>query len=288
MKRIVFPFEVCMDNRNAFVYASKLAYVLNTELILLNTFESHSEKEDRQRWNELQEEILGLQGYYQNEYSNSEDNIGIKHSLRCSQNQLLNEIFNTISKEPVELIVLNMPYYQTETKEITGEVMQEILEYTSVPVLMVPENKNYQPINKIVFATDFNTIIKDETNLNNALHLAKLFSAKIHFLHVVNAEKPEYEDKGMLERIAKLVKESDKFSYSKEKGTDLLQTVTKYVRGREIDLVVLVKQKRDIFESLFHDEFTRQLTLYSKVPIYILKESQRFSIDQIKQTTLFN
>ena len=79
MKRILFPFEVSMDNRNGFVHAVKLARKLGKDIVLLNAVvsipaedETDFKEQVRKNWIAAQDEVLGLQGYYLREYTGGE------------------------------------------------------------------------------------------------------------------------------------------------------------------------------------------------------------------------
>ena len=188
---------------------------------------------------------------------------------------MLNEVFEIISKEPVALIALNIPHNEESSQQLTGYVLNEILEFSPIPVLLVPEQNRFQPIKKIVFATDFHTLNKEGFSVKNALMLAKIYNAKLHFLHLVNANEPEHDDGGIYKMVKELIDQSDRFSYSKKKCTDVIQSISQFVNENHPDMSIIVKQKRDFLKTVFLEDYIQQASIYSKIPVYILKDNQR-------------
>lgn len=295
IKSILFPFESHRDNRNAFVYAAKLARKWNTEIIMLASCSTPSkdssnpgqhEQSVRSAWAEVNDEIQGLQGYYLSRHANAHKDLKIKFEYRFVERPLLNEIFEIMAKEPIGAVVLNQPRSKSSFDRILNRDIKEVLEFGTVPVMLIPEGEHYQSIKKIVYAADFYELKNEVTGLNNTIALAELYHSKVHFLHVSSGQSIRLTKNGIYDKVKALVEENADYTYSTESGNDVLKAASTFIKENTVDLVVVVKQTSESFNALFHNEFTDQLYLSLKKPVFFLKESQTLKT-HLRQSTHF-
>ena len=63
-------------------------------------------------------------------------------------------------------------------------------------------------------------------------------------------------------------------AYHFEKGSDTEAVITKFAVKHDIDLIVMVRRKNDLFANLFGSSITKEMALHAKIPVLIIPESQ--------------
>jgi hypothetical protein len=99
---------------------------------------------------------------------------------------------SVILKEKVENKTYTMVMIQGHTEQDTwlnDSVNMSVVENVPCPVYIIPPNSKYQPLNKVVYATDYKE--EDLTTLKSLLNLAKPLDPEIIALHISNDDKFE-------------------------------------------------------------------------------------------------
>jgi nucleotide-binding universal stress UspA family protein len=284
LKKILFPYELAADNRNAFMHAAKIANLTNAELIVLNVcnFEAECdigeliyEKKLQKRLEEVSDEVLGLKAEYMYEYSD-ESNAIIHIDYEVVYGNIKSEILEFLKRKKIDLVVITSPEEERDEIQLTGNNLKTIFNSVDTPILVVPEHDNYSPIQKIGYATDLHRMKDSGSILSFAIHFAELFKAHTHFIHVSTEGKlSSIDDKDTFAVIEKLIKTSpSKYSFEVIRGEGVIQAVSKFIKKCPVDLVIVIKQNSIFFKAMFHESFTNQFSLYSKEPILILHERE--------------
>lgn len=279
MKKILFPYELGSDNRNAFMHAAKIASLTQAELIILNVYTDDIDYEItaeryknilKTRLLKVADEVSGLKSEFVQKNLNSK----LKLDYKVVFGTVKLEIIKTVKKDKIELIVITAPYEKKEDIQLTGNNLKSLFNDVEVPILVVPENHEYSEIKRIGYATNLNRMKNSTPILQFATEFTKLFGAKTHFMHVSsNGKLSKIEDKKTYDLIEKLQQQyPNRYSFEVLVGNNVISAVSEYIKKWPIDLVIVIKQNRNFFEAMFHESFTNQFSLYSKEPILILHE----------------
>jgi nucleotide-binding universal stress UspA family protein len=283
MRKIVLPYELGIDNKNAFIHAAKIARKTRAELIILHAFtfdldEDFTkvvyERKLRKRWAEIVDEISTLKGEYISNYCQTEDNFNLRIKYMVVFGHIKTEILDFLKKEQIDLLVVTIPFEKTEDVELCGDNLKSLFNVIRTPVLLIPEHHAYTPISRIAYATDLRRLKGAESMLDYVIQFARLFQAKIQFIHISeDGQLSHIEDKETLLRIKILVRrDPEKYVFRTVRGKNMIEEVSRFVKKNQIDLVTVIKQDRNFFERMFHESFTNQISLYSKEPILILHD----------------
>ncbi|MFH1321278.1 MAG: universal stress protein [Bacteroidota bacterium] len=283
MKKILFLHKMGIDSRHPFSYAAKIARESLAELIILHTFtfdvddditEVQYKKKLKHRWIEVINDVMNLKSFYIQEREKKEDDLKLKFGYRITYGKLKSEILEILKEEAIDLIVYPLPNNNTTT-ELTDILLRSLFESTEVPVLVVPDHHSFLLVNKILYATDFQSTGKSRQLLDYTIKFAGIFNADIHFLHVSkNGDPVSISNKEEYQQIQDIIKADDKHKLDILHGNSVLREISQYVNDNDISLVIVVKHGRNFIESLFHQSFTNQITFRTREPILVLHETQ--------------
>lgn len=234
----------------------------------------------RRRWLDVVQEISALKAEYVSKYAKG-DQLNLKFSYRIVFGNMVTEMERLLVKEKVDMVVLNIPEYEQITSEFRGVALQKLLEKIEIPVLTVPGDHGYSPIEKIAYATDLRRVKSSADMLTLVEDLVQRFHSKLHFVHVSKSGKlTDVQDKLTLRLMeSKTRLQPEKFCFEVVKSDHPLKAMSEFVKKREIDLVIVIRQTRNFFEAMFHESFSNQISLYSKEPVLILNDRTIFTED---------
>lgn len=285
MKKILFPFETNKTIYNdAFVYAVKFARNFRAELVMLNVFElkvgdSITRKEldslIKEYWIKAYKEIIRFNSYYIKSHARIDSEIKIKFDYRFHHGILSHEMKSIFSAEEIDLLVMPVPDQKEGSKKLMEIIHNEVSERNNTSVLLVPVKETYRTINKIVFVADFNKLNHFRHYFTEIIRLANIFDAHVHFLHLSSAENVYLpEDSDVFASIAQIIKNNNNHKLWNLHGKDLSSKVMEYVAINQVRLVTMVRHQLHFPETLFHKNYSDDISLKSSVPVLILKEME--------------
>ncbi len=155
---------------------------------------------------------------------------------------------------------------------IVGSVTADIMYNANVPVLVVPKDtpkKNLAAISNVLYATNFDE--KDFVAIDKLLNLLEPFSIKLTCVHVGEPRRNGW-DLARLEGMKELLRkkyETKNFQCLLLEGSDLLESIEKYIAASDIDMLSLTTRKRNMIARLFNPSFAREMVFHSKTPLLV-------------------
>lgn len=154
---------------------------------------------------------------------------------------------------------------------LQDSVNMNVVRNVPCPVFIIPRDARYQPMRKIIYATDYNE--EDIATLKNLIELTKPFDSEILALHISNDD--EFEKQLMSEGFAALL--SEKTGYNKvsvkiiadDGGKDAVESLVNEAEKAKANLIVVLRENRNFFERLFKSSFTAQLIKEAQLPILV-------------------
>lgn len=186
---------------------------------------------------------------------------------------------SAILKENVENKTYDMVMLQSNADQgfwIQNSVIMDVVRNVPCPVYIITPDARYQPIKKIIYATDYNE--EDITTLKNLIELAKPFDPEILALHISNAD--EFDKKLKSEGFARML--SEKTAYNKvsvkmiveEDGKDAVESLVNEAENAKANLIVVLKENKNFFERLFKSSFTAELVKNTQLPILVFHKAE--------------
>jgi nucleotide-binding universal stress UspA family protein len=271
MQTILVPVDFSPVSRNAAVYAAELARLFNSRLVLFHAYMLPTPvsevpyvmvtADEMQQENEafLKKEADQLRTTY---------NIQIDSLVRIG---IASDEIKELSKEQTaDLIVMGMKGAGGLDK-IIGSTTTNVIRKAKTPVLIIPHDAGYKPIQQITYASDFSykTSISLFTPL---LKIAKTLGAKIQVLHV-------QKDTAKIEELAGRKSTERAFSgYDHEfvnvTNNSVTQGINEYLQQHTSELLVMVAHTHTFFERIFSKSRTAAMAYETKIPLLVLQDKE--------------
>lgn len=154
---------------------------------------------------------------------------------------------------------------------LVGSNTTAIAKKSKVPVLIIPAECKYTPLEEIVIACDFKKVA-ETTPVEPIKALLDETKAKLFILNVTEGGRsitPEVSQESLL--IETLFQQYQP-SYHFLEGDDFAEVINEFSSKHEIDLIITMPKKHGLFEKLFRRSHTKMLAFHSHVPLMVVHE----------------
>lgn len=274
MKQILFPTDFSDNSNQAFPYALDLAYLLDAELTLFNSYKMpHSKSNllvsmtDRMRQDSIDElEKMKTQAISNEKYKN----LNIKIEVRVGG--FVSQIPKIATNCNTNLIVMGTKGASGIKEMVIGSNTLEVIQTSHCPVLAVPEKAQNAKVDKIAMAVDLKKI-KDPEQLSPLLQMAEICRASIEFVHVMHPDETSstedrFKEIMLLENMASEIPSNINIITD----TDIIQGLSRYMEKGKPGMLAMLSRKHSLFERLFTSSITNKLSFRSEIPLLIMDE----------------
>lgn len=172
------------------------------------------------------------------------------------------------------LVVMGTRGKSQKDLDLIGSVTGEVIDISKVPILAIPENvpyNNLSVIRNVAFATSFDQ--KDLVAFDKFMNLMQGFNS-IH-IHVFNisTSKNEWNEirlTGVVEYFKKQYPNIS-ISYSVLDDGDLLLSIEKFVRSKEIEMIALGTHRRSVLARIFNPSIARKMLFHTNTPLLVIR-----------------
>ena len=182
-----------------------------------------------------------------------------------------NEIHAYVKDHPTDLVVVASHKKSGLDRWIEGLNAYDIAKEAGCSVLVIPDTVIYNPLKKIVFATDFRNL-GDFHILDPLREIVKQSETRFLMLHIYSEKKTSPHDRYMMNSILNDYFDSRQYNYYFLEHNDPAEGIEEFVQGYRADMLALVSQERGFFDKLFHKSVTKQMIIHSELPLLILHE----------------
>lgn len=181
-------------------------------------------------------------------------------------------IHTVLSTSDIDLVVMGTKGSHDILEKLVGSMSAEVIRFSKIPVLMVPENVQSLNIGSMAFAADLKEI-KDTSKLDMLVFFAKASGAELTVFHFSN----EYDD-GHLEELAREnMKLMDKLKGIKVNYASLdEQTVSdgilKFIEKYKIDMLAMYPRHHGLWDRIIHTSTTKKIAMRIKIPLLTIHE----------------
>lgn len=184
---------------------------------------------------------------------------------------LVGSIVKFIRDEQVNLVVMGTQGASGLKKAIVGTIAARIIEKSTVPVLLVPEQFEWRPPKKIVLVTNYHH--DDLTAMATSGELAGLYNALVEIVHFADVLADKEQGVAAFdEYIAGLRMKFPDIEpaasiLSVYSVTDALETLHERV---PYDILVMVRHKQKFLERFFAESCTRHMAYLTRKPLLVV------------------
>ncbi len=185
---------------------------------------------------------------------------------------------SAILKEKVDNKTYDIVMLQSNTEQnfwMQNSAIMEVVRNVPCPVYIIPPDARYNPLEKIIYATDYSE--EDIPTLKSLIELAKPFDPEILALHI--SDDDEFDKKLKSEGFARML--GEKTGYNKVSvmmiteadGKDPVESLVKEAEKAKANLIVVLKENENFFERLFKSSFTAELINSTQLPVLVFHKA---------------
>ncbi|GGG84406.1 hypothetical protein GCM10007415_16960 [Parapedobacter pyrenivorans] len=176
-----------------------------------------------------------------------------------------------VEQHAVSMIVMGIAGLSDIENTLIGRNTMAVAESGAAPLLIVPRNHVFRPVNKVVYATDLKNVAY-VTPSASIIRLASQLHAETHVVHVDAATQGQTPDKilGKQEILNMLESLHPIFEVISE-HMDKAEGIFDYVKKHQIDLILMASRNYGFFQRLFHSSVSKKLLNIADVPVVLLK-----------------
>ncbi len=287
MKKILVAVDFSEHTDVACNYAFEMAKVNKAEICLFHTY-----------FDKIVPSTSGIPDSFGiNPYVNPEFNSEIEQNAKTKILELKNELIVRLQTENVSGVTIDTfvsgsdfetdlfdfcdDYHPSfviigtkgkgESINIFGNAANKIIDDLRFPVIALPEINNYPGIKNLMFVTDLHD--SDDVLIRRTFNMLEQFDVKIYCVHVV--EKSDYLKAYSKMEDLKLIYDKEvqaaKFDCDVLEGSNKQDEIDTFIKENNIDLIVFLPHKTNIFQRLFGQTLTKQYLFETNLPLLAVR-----------------
>ncbi len=272
MKNILVPLDFTDASENALAYAKSFAKALDAKVTLLHAYHTIPANPDfpsEGHQLELDERRTRAQ---QNLDSRCSDvnNEGVECDYINEEGYARDSILAYADQSDPDLIIMGTESMSPFDKIIFGTITGKVLKKVSCPILVIPQEANYQELTRMAFAIDYHE--NDLEDIQFMIPLAQMFQAELHVIRVASdANNLEFEDKLMADfkhKVDQAIGDNSIVWHLIKEGR-VVDQLEKYVNDTGINLISAAKSRMSPFLQVLFGSVTRKLFYHTNIPLLI-------------------
>ncbi len=272
MKKILFPTDFSTNAMNAFNYALHIADKIGAEITTLHTYEnpdlgrkSPSATVKQIQEYELQDQFDTYRKAAEQMRSQTEQEIlsQIKVDHVLKEGDLIDILKEMVALEKPEMIIMGTRGANTLKQLFIGSNTAKVIEALKLPVLAIPQNASYKPIQNIVYATDIEEL--NEVIIPKAYEFSQMLGAKMHIVHV-NTRHTQLAYQ-VIAQWEKKMSTIPNIYFEVVESNDVLTGINRYAKDHAIDMVAMLTHHRNFLDKLFSISYTQKAVFQTEIPL---------------------
>ncbi|MEL7341535.1 MAG: universal stress protein, partial [Bacteroidota bacterium] len=151
--------------------------------------------------------------------------------------------------------------------KVLGSVAARVIAKAHCPVLAVPAEASFQPIEQIVYGLAFSE--GDKNIIDFLLDFAQPMQASISCVHI-STEPNTLEEVELTEYRDLYGSEQTPVYFQMVEADELLHALQETISQVKADVLVMNTRERDLLEQLFDPSLTRAMLMYADLPLLAL------------------
>ncbi len=283
IKRIVIPTDFSDTAQNAFRHCLMLARQLDVPVTLLHAIYPEYETMDlpvmaaKATKDKVAAARIALQSFRDFGIAELQKRHAVvdlpEIDLDVEVGGAVSVIVNIARRDGAGLIVMGTQGQHNLVERAFGSVTTGVVERVDCPVLVIPEEADYQEVRIAAYATDLKA--GDSTHLEAAAEVLEAFHPILHIVHIAtkrtgNGAISLADIEAAEERFAHSlpVLQVQVHSIQEETVEEGLET---FVEDHAVDLLIMYAPHHTLLERVFQRSNTRRMAMKSHVPLLLIK-----------------
>ncbi len=273
MKRMIVLTDFSVESHNAGRYAAALAKEFEAAVILLNVTPLSVVVHDSMFASVMvtQAEILQQNRDLMDiEIDQLSKLHGQKITGLTKEGYIADIISDMVAEENIDLVVMGMKG-KGKSNSVFGSTTTALIRKSDFPVLVIPAEAEYTCIERITYASDFDTSIEMDS-FAALIKIAEKFSAAVSIIHVEKDGRFTAEEAiGKMKTSVQFSRFKPEFHSIREK--DVVTGINKFMEQNPCSLLTMVAHKHSLFERVFGKVHTKEMSIQTKIPLLVLQEN---------------
>lgn len=247
MNRILFPTDFSEISGNVLLKAQNLAQNLGSELTILHAYKEKSRlrtllqprKQKQKAWQKLSDFC-----------SVDEGKIPASFSLMLRPGEAVENIVKASLTGQYRYVVMGRKHAYENFRKLAGDKTAQVMSKAYCPTIILPEDCALDNVrNVLILGANYRHT--DQVVQQELLLLSMATQANLHYLDLHHNPTEWEHNKELLHKQSFLIQKNIPKDYA-------LESILEYVEDQEIDLLVMLGKRRNLFESLFEFGMTQR------------------------------
>lgn len=283
MKSILIPTDFSEAANNAYLYALHLANHLDLKVFVLYSYmtpvlstthggqpellQNIYDEIELSKFDKFKTNVAGLRTLAADNNLNADNIIFL-----FEEGPLVSSVKKIVEKEDIYAVVMGTMGATGISKSMIGTNTVDVIRNIRKPVLAIPKEARYKPIEKVTFTTLFRE--KDKPALAEIINLGQKIPFETYCLNVINNRDYLTDVLMQADEWGKIYDKSNlEFVFLEEEG-NVENTINKFLKENNIDILAIVKRNRNFFDRLIYSSLSNQFVFHSHIPIWVFHEEK--------------
>ena len=161
-------------------------------------------------------------------------------------------------------------------ERILGTNTANIINFSEVPVIAVPDNYRASSIKNILYASDIENL-KEE--LDEVISFVKPLNATVHLIHFLSFKQKmrKVDVEGIVKNVVNIYPVKISIE-SRDNGQSMIENLKTSIESiKPSMLVMFTEQNRNLFQQIFLSSDSAEYSFDAKVPVLVFKKRGRYS-----------
>lgn len=273
MKTLLVPTDFSKNANNALDYTISLAKNENIKIILLHAFTIPEASNDLSIEN-FAEQLLSKEKEIKKMMEVLCSKVSKTSNIKCESitkpGNPIEVIIEIAQKRKVNLLVMGTTGAKGIKEVFVGSNTYRVIDETSCPVLVIPENTPFEELKKIIYATDYHS--GDINALKQLTDIAAISNATIHVIHIADGEYTDFAENVFIEKYTAKIRKKINYpdiSFHLLHGEDIEEKLEEYLKKESANILALSTKHKNIFEKLLGKSITKKMTHHTEIPLMV-------------------
>lgn len=215
-------------------------------------------------------ELSALKDRAMSESTNSE------HAMKTifTTDSLIDSLIFAIGKQRIDLLVMGTKGATGAKEFLLGSNSVSVINKIKLcPVMLVPDNYEFETPGQIAFPTDFNRLYGEE--LLAIKKLAALHDSTINILHINGMDKLTDAQRNNFDILQEYLKDDKHTFYWKADYAKKEQAIMDFIKENNINILTMINYNQSFIERLTKEPVINKLGFHTEIPFVIIPRIER-------------
>lgn len=274
MKNILVPTDFSDSSKAAASYAIELAKTANAKITFFHVYHIPMITSEAAivmpTYENLEADSLGALQKFERELT-AEHSFSGQTNCVVKPGFLIDEMKDQISENEIDLVIMGINGLGKIAEILMGSNATIAIHNIDCPVLVIPNDSVYKPIKNIAFACDL-IKVKDTTAMDKIKNWTKTFNAHLHILNIVAPDEKTNVEKAIAGIQLESIFDNINHSLYFPENDDITYAINDFIEKHDIDLVIMIPRKHNIFSGIFHASNTKKMAFHSHIPLLTIHD----------------